>query len=54
MELIKTIAAFLLALGPLILFHELGHGADGLFDRHIGIDAVLVVQIDVVHPEAAQ
>ncbi len=25
-----------------------------VFDGHLGIDAVLVIQIDVVHPEAAQ
>ena len=33
---------------------ELGHGADGLLDRDILIDAVLVVQIDVVDPEAME
>ena len=28
------------------LFDEIGHGADGFFDRRLGIDAVLVVEID--------
>ena len=27
-------------------FHQLGHGAHRLLDRHRGIDAVLVVEID--------
>ncbi len=34
--------------------HQLGHGADGLLDRHLRIDPVLVVEVDVVDPEPAQ
>ena len=34
--------------------HELGHRADGLLDRHVGIDAVLVVEVDVVGAEPLQ
>src|SRR6185369_10401536 len=30
------------------------HGADGLLDRHVGIDAVEVVEIDVVEAEVLQ
>ena len=33
---------------------ELGHGADGLFDGDLGIDAVLVVEVDVIDAEALQ
>ncbi len=35
-------------------FDELGHGADGVFDRGVGIDAVLVVEIDVIEAEALE
>jgi len=38
----------------LALLYELGHGADGLLDRDVGIDAMLVVQIHVVGPEPLQ
>ncbi|MBB5157245.1 hypothetical protein BJ970_004779 [Saccharopolyspora phatthalungensis] len=31
--------------------HELGECADGLLDRDIGVDTVLVVKIDVVHTQ---
>ena len=34
----------------LALAHELGHRADRLLDRHVWIDPVLVVEIDVVEP----
>jgi hypothetical protein len=30
---------------------ELGHRADGVLDRHGPVDAVLVVEVDVVHAE---
>jgi hypothetical protein len=33
---------------------QLGQGADGVLDRGIGVDAVLVVQVDVVGAEAPQ
>src|SRR6266849_4866408 len=35
-------------------FHELSHRADGIFDRRIGIDAMLIVKIDSVGAEALQ
>ena len=38
----------------LALLHELGHRADGLLDRRVGVDAVLVVEVDVVDAEAPQ
>jgi hypothetical protein len=38
----------------LALLHELGHRADGLLDRRVGIDAVLVVEVDVVQAETLQ
>jgi hypothetical protein len=34
--------------------HQFRHGADGLFDRHGGVDPVLVVEIDVVDAEPLQ
>ena len=34
--------------------HELGHGPDGLLDRRVGVDPVLVVEIDVVGPQPGQ
>ena len=34
--------------------HQLGHRPDRLLDRHVGVDAVLVVEVDVVDPEAPQ
>ena len=34
MTLITTVLAFLLALGPLIIFHELGHGLLGRVHRY--------------------
>ena len=37
----------------LALRDELGHRADGLLDRRVGVDAVLVVEVDVVDAEAA-
>ena len=33
---------------------QLGHRADRLLDRHVGVDAVLVVEVDVVGAEALQ
>ena len=33
---------------------ELGHRADGLLDRDVLVDAVLVVEVDVVDAEALQ
>ena len=33
---------------------QLGHRADGLLDRHPGVDPVLVVEVDVVDGEAPQ
>src|SRR5215472_3976545 len=38
----------------LAFFHELSHRADGFFDRSVGIDAVLVVEIDVINAETVQ
>ncbi len=38
----------------LALAHQLGHGADRVLDRHVGIDAVLVVEIDDVEARALQ
>ena len=38
----------------LALRHELTHRADCLFDRRVGVDPVLVVQVDVVDAEAAE
>jgi hypothetical protein len=35
-------------------FDQIGHGADGFFDRGFGVDAVLVVEIDYVDAEAFQ
>jgi len=34
--------------------HELGHRTDGLLDRHIRVDAVLVVEVDLVDGKPAQ
>ena len=34
--------------------HQLGHGAHRVLDGHVGIDAVLVVQVDVVHAQPLQ
>ena len=34
--------------------HQVGHGADGVLDRHVRIDAVLIQQVDVVGAEALQ
>jgi hypothetical protein len=33
---------------------QLRHRADGLLDRRVGVDTVLVVEVDVLHPEALQ
>src|SRR5260370_2647717 len=38
----------------LALLGEIGHGADGFFDRHGAVDTMLVVEIDVLDPEALQ
>ena len=38
----------------LALLDELGHRADGVLDRRLGIDPVLVVEVDRVHAEALQ
>ena len=37
----------------LALGHQFGDGADGVLDRGVGVDAVLVVQVDVVGAEPA-
>ena len=36
------------------LFHQVGHGADRFFDGHVGVDTVLVVQVQRIHPQALQ
>jgi len=38
----------------LALLHQLGHGADGIFDRHRRIDAMLIVEIDHLDAEALE
>jgi hypothetical protein len=38
----------------LALGHQLGERADGLLDRRVGIDAVLVVEVDTVGPQPLQ
>jgi alcohol dehydrogenase class IV len=38
----------------LALLHELGHRAHRLLDRHGLVDAVLVVEVDLVHAEALE
>ena len=38
----------------LSLAHQIGHGADGVFDRHRAIHAMLVVEVDVVDAEPLQ
>lgn len=35
-------------------FHQLVHRAHGLFDRSVGIDAVLIIEIDGVYAESQQ
>jgi hypothetical protein len=40
--------------GDLALLDQLGHGTDGLLDRDLGIDAVLVVEVDLLDAEAPQ
>ena len=34
--------------------YKLGHGSNGVLDRRVGIDPVLVVQVDHVHLQSAQ
>ena len=34
--------------------HQIRHRSDGLLDRHRAIDAVLIVQVDVIDAEASQ
>src|SRR5665811_2633438 len=34
--------------------HELGHRSDRVLDRRLGVDAVLVVEVDVIDAEAAE
>src|SRR5208283_2030694 len=34
--------------------HQVGHRADGLLDRHLLVDAMLVVEIDVIDTEALE
>ncbi len=34
--------------------HELRHRADGVLDRSVGVDAVLVVEVDVIDSEALE
>ncbi len=36
------------------LLDQFGHRADGLLDRRVGVDAVLVVEVDVVGAEALE
>ena len=38
----------------LALLHQLGHAAHGLLDRHVGIDAVLIEQVDGVDAQPPQ
>ena len=38
----------------LALAHEVRHRADRLFDRHLRIDAMLIIQIDDIDPEPLQ
>jgi hypothetical protein len=38
----------------LTLPHEFGHGTDGLLDRHLRIDPVLVVQVDDINFQPPQ
>ena len=38
----------------LALFHQLGHRADGFLDRDVGIDPVLVEEVDVVGAESLE
>ena len=38
----------------LALRHQLGHGPDRLLDRRVGVDPVLVVEVDVVDAEPRQ
>ena len=38
----------------LALRDQLGHGADGVLDRRVGVDAVLVVEVDVLDAETPQ
>ncbi len=33
-------------------FDQLGHGADGIFDGRVRVDAMLVVEVDVIDAEA--
>jgi hypothetical protein len=33
---------------------QVGHGADGLLDRRLGVDAVLIIEIDRLDAEARQ
>src|SRR5216684_2058758 len=35
----------------LAFFYELRHGSDGFFNRRVGIDAMLVIQIDRLNPQ---
>ena len=34
--------------------YKLGHGSNGVFDRRVGIDPVLIVEVDHVHLQPAQ
>jgi hypothetical protein len=38
----------------LSLLHQFRHGADGLFDGDVRIDAVLVEQVDMVDPQPSE
>ena len=38
----------------LALLHQLGHGAHRLLDRRVGVDAVLVVEVDHLDAEPLQ
>src|SRR6185437_4802082 len=34
--------------------YEIGHRSDRILDRHLGIDAMLIVEIDVIHAQTPQ
>ena len=38
----------------LALLHEAGHGADRVFDRHVRIDAVDIIEVDHIDPHALE
>ncbi len=36
----------------LAFFDQTAHGTDGLFDRNLGVDTVLIVEVDMIDPQA--